>query len=726
MGSLSRSSNMRSLTTILGLAVLSVATLASNSQTHPTTSAPNMDKIITNVEIDTKIMYRYAQTVVKSTMKNMDTTTREVIFNMKLPEVAFISNFTMRTGGKEHVADVMGREEARQLYNDARNKNLSAGEVSGQMRNFKISTNLKPQEKIIFHLTYDERLERREGSYCYKIYLSSMPQLNKMSASVNIRESLPITNITMSQANNISDNWVLSPDTRDISFDWEPEEGDYASLMKEGLGVQYSVEERKNEVQVMCGHFIHWFTPDKIKRNKFLVFVLDVSGSMSREIGRSGSRIKQLKCAMKQILMKMMSSQDYFSIVTFSDRANKWTTTYNQLERSGIFNGKENSRARRYVNDLEANGGTNINSALLEGIKLAEQSKSSLAGKNLAPMVVFLTDGDATVGEQDTRTILKNVHDRNTEKIPVLTLGFGSESDYTLLQRISAQTDSLSRMIFDGVKAENQLQNFFHEIERPTLSSVKFDYIGNVKQDSLSKVYQGQMFSGGEHVTVGETLEEEGELTVKVSADSLDGPVATKTILQEENSPRDQSHCEYMKRFFAYVKVKQEIERGRKRLNDILLEKAKNMSLANNFVTDLTSLVVVIESDLRSDDSDTYTSSGSGDDTGMATPIDGLDIASVISPENNTAAMGACSITLYSEEYWDGESVTFSEAVPDLSVWDWEEKLASVQVEGDCQWLIFTEKANQGKSEVFTSSQRYLEEGDVGEVFLNSFSLAIR
>ena len=157
-------------------------------------------------------------------------------------------------------------------------------------------------------------------------------------------------------------------------------------------------------------------------------------------------------------------------------------------------------------------------------------------------MVVFLTDGDATVGEQDTGSILKNVHTRNTEKIPILTLGFGSESDYTLLQRISAQTDSLSRMIFDGVKAENQLQNFFHEIERPTLSSVLFKYIGNVKQDSLSKVYQGQMFSGGEHVTVGETREEEGELAVIVSADSRDGPVATKITLSEnsENSFTDQ------------------------------------------------------------------------------------------------------------------------------------------------------------------------------------------
>merc|ERR1711874_587808 len=197
MGSLSRSSNMRSLTTILGLAALSVATLASNSQTHPTTSAPNMDKIITNVEIDTKIMYRYAQTVVKSTMKNVDNTTQEVVFNMTLPEMAFISNFTMTTGGKEHVADVMGREEAKLKYNDAKNKDMSAGVVSGQKRNFEISANVRPQEKIVFHLTYDERLERREGSYRYKIYLSSLPQLTKMKASVSIKVSLSITNITI-------------------------------------------------------------------------------------------------------------------------------------------------------------------------------------------------------------------------------------------------------------------------------------------------------------------------------------------------------------------------------------------------------------------------------------------------------------------------------------------------------------------------------------------------
>ena len=96
------------------LLILCVATLATSQDT---------DKIITKVEIDTNIMYRYAQTVVKSTMKNMFKSPQEVTFNMKLPEVAFISNFTITSEGEEHVAEVLGQEEAIQKYNDAREMN---------------------------------------------------------------------------------------------------------------------------------------------------------------------------------------------------------------------------------------------------------------------------------------------------------------------------------------------------------------------------------------------------------------------------------------------------------------------------------------------------------------------------------------------------------------------------------------------------------------------------
>ena len=86
----------------------------------------------------------------------------------------------------------------------------------------------------------------------------------------------------------------------------------------------------------------------------------------------------------------------------------------------------------------------------------------------------------------------------------------------------------------------SQLEDFFKEIERPTLSNVQLSYSGNVKQDSLSEVSQGQMFSGGEYVTGGETEDDTGELDVSVSADSRDGRVTSKTTLKQEKSSTDQ------------------------------------------------------------------------------------------------------------------------------------------------------------------------------------------
>ena len=127
----------------------------------------------------------------------------------------------------------------------------------------------------------------------------------------------------------------------------------------------------------------------------------------------------------------------------------------------------------------------------------------------------------------------------------------------------------------------------------------------------------------------------------------------------------------------------------------MVLERAKSLALANNFVTDLTSLVVVIPSEARNSNTSpaTFRSGGSGSEcTGMCVPVNTYNMSSLISPEKNPAASGPCNITLYSEELLLGESVTFSSSVPDLALWDFQEKLESVKVEGACNWKIFTGK----------------------------------
>ena len=90
------------------------------------------------------------------------------------------------------------------------------------------------------------------------------------------------------------------------------------------------------------------------------------------------------------------SNLDYFSIIEFNYDVKHWLSESE----------KESSTSERpvygadpyvkeeaidYVMELEATGGTNINTALLEAI---EVSKSALQKNNdLFPIIIFLTDG---------------------------------------------------------------------------------------------------------------------------------------------------------------------------------------------------------------------------------------------------------------------------------------------------------------------------------------------
>ena len=191
-----------------------------------------LDKIITKVEIVSKIIYRYAQTVVKSTMTNAFATEQEVTFNMMLSEDAFISNFKVTIDGEAFVGKVLDHEEAIQKFNEAK----ELDKVADKKRSFTMSMKVKPQGRIVFQLTYDELLERREGSYHHQIYLNSLPQLDlqldKMSVEVKIKESLSITNMTITPSNT-NNNWV--PGTSDVKFDWAQGGGEDASVMQEGV-----------------------------------------------------------------------------------------------------------------------------------------------------------------------------------------------------------------------------------------------------------------------------------------------------------------------------------------------------------------------------------------------------------------------------------------------------------------------------------------------------------
>lgn len=70
------------------------------------------------MEIDTNVANRFATTVVRTTVRNVDNTAAQTTFSMILPKSAFISGFEMKIGNGIYRAQVEEKAKAKQIYND--------------------------------------------------------------------------------------------------------------------------------------------------------------------------------------------------------------------------------------------------------------------------------------------------------------------------------------------------------------------------------------------------------------------------------------------------------------------------------------------------------------------------------------------------------------------------------------------------------------------------------
>merc|ERR1712184_162624 len=456
---------------------------------------------------------------------------------------------------------------------------------------------------------------------------------------VFINESLPITEVKVPellQSNSIDPSEETQNSFVTIEKDFEgdvkkarivfaPTSMEQRAAAEEGMSgrlqINYDVD-RKNqdsEVQVIDGYFVHFFVPENLETlPKHAIFILDVSGSMY------GERLQQLKDAMFTVLDDM-KPEDYFNIITFSTNVNNWSPSgiTNEGDQLAIPATKENKKkAISHVLDLEAEGGTNINSAMLEGLDLAKEVLTSESlPQGVASMLVFLSDGEATEGETSGKAIKANVAAANLDtELPIFSVAFGSGADFDLLKEISLAADSFAKRVYEGSDAALQLENFYAEISSPVVTNLKFDYVGGlVDNSSLSDGEVRTLFKGDQYVVVGKLLSEaSGTFTVRVTADKtgakylddivIDPCLRQPKIVEDSSSPSviDHFDCirpipdvkkskaqEFLQSLHAFLNIQQLLKKDKK-------TEALALALENHFVTPVTSLVVV-----RPDEEDT-------------------------------------------------------------------------------------------------------------------------
>ncbi|MGB9301737.1 MAG: VIT domain-containing protein, partial [Anaerolineae bacterium] len=357
----------------------------------PAPEAPNLVVEYHRVSVD--ITDQVATTEVDQVFLNETEYDLEGIYIFPLPEEAAISEFAMYVDGERWEGEILPRDEARAIYEDIVRQRLDPALLEYIGRDtFKASIfPIEPGDDRRVELAYTQILENDGGlvKYVYPLdteRFSARP-LEEVVISVQVESAQPIRAIYSPSHDVAIDR--IDEHTVNVSFEASDVLPDrdfelYYTVSDEDFGLNLlSYRERDED-----GFFLLLVAPrlevdEREVVAKDVILVLDTSGSMA------GEKIDQAKDALEFVLDNL-NPEDRFNIVAFSTGV----TLYEQEPEPAT----RSDEAWRFIDDLRAAGGTNIDLALEEALTMADGERPQI--------IIFLTDGLPTEGVTEEDTII--------------------------------------------------------------------------------------------------------------------------------------------------------------------------------------------------------------------------------------------------------------------------------------------------------------------------------
>lgn len=214
-----------------------------------------------------------------------------------------------------------------------------------------------------------------------------------------------------------------------------------------------------------------------------VTLVLDVSGSMQ------GRKIEQARAAGKQLLTTLRSD-DRFRLIDFSSDVRTFRDEFVTATAANV------REATRYLDALEAQGGTNIEAALREAIRPAVN-----AGR--LPLVLFVTDGEPTIGDQSSdhlAAIAANGATSGDARRRIFTFGLGSDVNVSLLEQLALEGRGTAQFVRPDESVERMVGIVANRLVDPVLTDVRVHVDGVVKLDRRMPAQPSDMFADQDFV----------------------------------------------------------------------------------------------------------------------------------------------------------------------------------------------------------------------------------
>lgn len=428
-----------------------------------------------------------AETTIEQLFVNESSVEQEAEYWFSVPEKAAISRFTMTMGDKAVEARLLPAEEARRIYEHIVRRRRDPALLEFAERGL-LRARLFPippggERRITFQYTETLRKEGEMTRYLLPLRparLIARP-IGRVRVQLEIRSSNPLTNVYCPSHPHA---WVRRETAQRATLEWEARD----LLPERDLLVYYSTSGERYDLRVFTyrtlddGYFLMLLAPNlkqaPPRLPKHLVFVFDRTGSMS------GDKIVQAKEAFRYCLRNLQEG-DKFNLIYFNEAPTKIFEGLVPATRENV------QRAIREVEELTAQGGTNLHDAL-------EAAFQSLPIDRTPALraVVFLTDGLPTVGETDPERILRTVRELNERReIRLFTFGVGYDVNVHLLDKLCEQNRGAPEYVRPEENIEAKVSNFYNRINLPVLADLRLLIEGveayDVYPRDLPDLFQG-------------------------------------------------------------------------------------------------------------------------------------------------------------------------------------------------------------------------------------------
>jgi Ca-activated chloride channel family protein len=498
--------------------------------------APATMVTVSSVTVNTTIRDGIAETEVSHTFRNRSGAPQEADFLFPIPTGATVSSFALYDGETKFDAQLLDRDEATRAYEEIVRRRRDPGLLTYEGRSalrarvFPIPAN--GERRVTLKLLCVLPRDGDSKKFAWTLAGPYLPG-NALPEHVSVHVSVSASQGLGSLYSPSHDVLIRREDANHAVVTYEsgkaestlatlsenPEFDLYIAPSRSGARLALSVltfngaaqqVASTNVVGATPGYFLVIAAPTipetagaALPRRE--VLVLDRSGSMQ------GRKIEQAKGALRFALGRLRTN-DYFNIITFSSEVETMATEPLPATADNL------KRAHAFVDDIVADGGTNIHGAL-------QKALSEFPERSAYNTILFFTDGLPTVGVQDHDAIIRDAETTSARKVRVFAFGVGYDVDVPFLDSLSHALRGDADYVRPEEDIEVKTSEFVKRTSEPVLENLRLTVTGARTRDVYPR--PGDMpdlFAGSQVLIAGRYTGSARDVRITLTGDAAGKP----------------------------------------------------------------------------------------------------------------------------------------------------------------------------------------------------------